>query len=263
MIINMLWQRIIKSLALMLPVFLLSDRTYGNESWQCTSSKYGITIMSLTDYDDTAKSQKIQDAFLDKMIDELDLQHLPLQVLILINQNTINFPRNHKSIFSTIAYDTIRPVDFYFFYNRFFPGVNNSLTKLPDTLDYGATSRKDLTDVGLKIVFEYPISDTSGQFDRIYTLVKYGVTNIDKVKNMQGRIFVNSDDAIIKISIRTIDTSLINNIPTISLGFDPNHIPSKKIPFIPLVIVGSIAVVFYGYKKLTRRSSEPGLNLIR
>jgi hypothetical protein len=215
-------------------------RLYANENWECKSSFHNITIIATAGYEDTSETQKTFDAFLETISSKLNLTKLPFKILVLIDPMGLDpwkVPQLNQ--FSSIAYDTIRPVDTDFLFSR-----TNGRVQLADTIDYGMTDKKGVNEVGLKIILKYAGRDTLNQFDRIYTLVKYGVENIETIKRTQKNLYLSHGTT--KVVVKTIDTGLIKKIPIAKLDNNRTFEPVKrKTPFIAIVIVVCIVAVLY------------------
>ena len=243
MITNLNIKKIIRTLSL--SVMLLPGlRLYANESWECKSSFHNITIIATAGYEDTLGTQKTFDAFLKSISSKLNLTKLPFKILILIDPMSLDpsiVPQlNH---FSSVAYDTIRPVDIDFLFSK-----TNGRVQFADTIDYGITDKKGVNELGLKIILKYTGRDTLNQFDKIYTLVKYGVENIETIKRTQKNLYLSR--GMIKVAVKTIDTGLIKKIPIVKLDNNPTFVPVKrKTPFIAIVIVVCIVAALYARSK--------------
>lgn len=228
-------------------MILSSLHLYANEIWECTRSFHHVTIIANAGYEDTLGTQKRIDAFLRTIDSKLNLTKLPFKILILVEPGGLKpFKANNKS-FSCIAYDTIRPVDLSISHPDQYDTVGG--VPIPDTVDYGVTNEKGLNELGLKIIYSEAYSDTLNQFDRIYTLVKYGVENIEAIKRTQKNLYFPSYGSHV-VSIKTIDTALINKIPTIKLEDNSGYLPFKrKTPFIAIVLIVCIVAALYGFGK--------------
>jgi hypothetical protein len=168
-----------KQLILLGSILLSSIYSYANDAWQCTSARKNVTIVAATaSYDDTVKSQKVQDAFLKKLVKELDLDALPYKIIVVVGPHggALDYNRN-AGVFASIGYDTVRAVDYSFL-------IAKSKTSLIDTTDFGATNAIGQNDVGLKIILQHG-RDTTGYYDRIFTLVKYGINHSDEIRETQ------------------------------------------------------------------------------
>lgn len=101
-----------KQLLLLWCILFSSFYTYANEIWECTSTRKNVTIIAPAGYEDTVKTQKIQDAFLKKLVGELDLDELPYKIIILVDPYGFSMGNYRNAAgFGSIAFDTIRPVD--------------------------------------------------------------------------------------------------------------------------------------------------------
>src|SRR4029079_10277481 len=84
------------------------------------------------------------------------------------------------------------------------------------------SNNKTERELGLRILYQSPQSDCSVYFDRIYSLIQYGIDHIEKIKKEQKRMEMRYDGYL--LSVLSIDTTEIKKMPLRSLGFDPNHI---------------------------------------
>lgn len=189
-----------------------------------------------------------------KLVGKLDLDELPTKIIILVDQ--LDFYRPNE--FSSIAYDTVRPIDLSYLHHIQKEGDKYLVKDVPsekpdsqfsDTLDINATYEKGINEIGLKVIFSHSSLNTVYNYDRIFALVKYGIENVNDIKSKQGKVLLTSYGNS-KVSITTIDTALIKSIPTEQLNFDPAKALKRKNIAFPISIfaalIGAFVAIFAG-----------------
>lgn len=199
--------------------------------WQYRKSRDGFTMVATGGYEDSVGNHKMYDALFKVLVHKTKSDRHGIKVLVILDQSVIH--TSYYKWFATIAYDTLREVDrefieAYSYYRR--KGYKNIIRSnlpserfkidLPEPIDLNSTFQTGHADLGLKIIYESGLNDSISFFDRIYTLTKYGLKNINEIKKKQSRVVVPYSSDQIKVSVLTIDTSKIQSIPLISLGFN-------------------------------------------
>jgi len=225
-------------------------------------SKDGLTV--ITSFSGKEDSLMLN-AFFERLLNKLRRDDQSGPILLLIDCSGIKTSRKGHG-FAAIAFDTLRVIDVSFidayYYNRmgkafdenhhhFEPYPSNKyMADLPEPLDINASFNATPGTVGLKIIYEYGAADSVIGFDKIYTLVQYGIDNLVKIKNEQNRIAMDYEFGSAKVSFLTIDTSEINQLPLLSLGFDPKTINnqsflSSKYWSIGVILILISLILFY------------------
>lgn len=220
----------------LLPIMFLMTchSSFSNQNWQYKGVKDGITMIAVGGYEDSIGTQRMYDAFLNLLVEKTRDTHRTFKILLLLDQPGI-FYRSYYDWSATIAFDTLRQLDTEFIeaynYHRM-DGTHRSMLSsynlpsnkyvfdLPEPLDINASFSSGPNEVGLKIIYDYGESDSLTFFDRIYTLVAYGINNIEEIKKTQKRITLSYEQNNFKVSLVTIDTSLIKSLPLIKTDFD-------------------------------------------
>lgn len=251
-----------KSLALLF-ILIFNNYVYANTVEQYIKTKNGITLFALYSKG-SIEELKIQDAFLDRLIEKLKRPDKSIQIYLLTDQFRL-FALGRKEWFASIAYDTLRSPDPMFledyFYYRMGQDYREYITKysrppsnkyqidLPEPLDLGATYNTRQPLLGLKIIYDYGETDSVTGWNRLYTLVQYAIDNIDAIKSQQKRIalqypvtYMGETDYSPTVSLMTIDTNEIKNIPLLSFGFDHKKIIGNN-NHNKFFLIGSICLV--------------------
>lgn len=101
----------------------------------------------------------------------------------------------------------------------------------------------------MKIIYKHSNLDTAYNYNRIFTMVKYGVAHLEEVKKTQGKIITNSYENS-KVSITTIDPNLIKSIPTEQFNFNPQKALKRRNVAFPISIfaalIGAFVAIFAG-----------------
>ncbi len=222
---------------LVLSILLLLNwqTSLSNINWQYRNTRDGITLIAAGGYDDSVGNQKLYDAFLKLLIERTKGSHRNYNILLLLDQSILSF-RAYPDWCGTIAFDTLRVWDYEFIeaYGRYRMGRDDKeiilsrnypsdkyIYDLPEPIDINSSFDAFDQEVGLKIIYEYGPTDSITFFDRILTLVKYGIENIEEIKNNQKRITMKWDNTKMRVSLLTIDTGYIKSIPLVASRF--NH----------------------------------------
>jgi len=221
-------------------VLTLCQSIHANEVEQYVKTKDGVTYFALISKG-SVEERKVQDAFLDRLVKNLKRQNNDMPIYLWTDQFPVFFGR--KEWFATIAYDTLRSPDPAFiedyFYYRMGPAYREELTRcskppsnkyrveLPEPIDLGSSYDTKKPPIGLKICYDYGNNDSATSWDRLFTLVQYGIDHTQEIKEEQKRIVLPYPVALLdatsyktQVSLLTIDTSKIQNIPLLHFGFD-------------------------------------------
>jgi hypothetical protein len=189
-----------------------------------------ITTISLRD----SVQRRIFDSFLIHLGKELKKTNRKFKILILVDWKTRNWN-------GAIGFDTVR-FDYHFMVDYYYPPRPKGDTtevvleqvsekEVINTIyepiriappSWNGSYDKSEKDLGLKILYKSPISDSNVFFDRIFSLAQYGIDHVEEIKNEQKRMEMEYDGYL--LSVLTIDTSEIKRIPLRSSGFDPNNV---------------------------------------
>lgn len=229
-----------------------------------TKSKDGFTLITGI----SGKEDSLMfDAFFDRLLNRLKRDDKSIPILLLIDYSGIKNNRKGHG-FASLAVDTLRIIDPSFigayYYHRLgktfeenyqvyepYPS-NKYLTDLPEPIDINSSFQSMPSTVGLKIMYNYGAADSIIVFDRIYTLVQYGISNMEKVKREQKRIAVDYQFGTAKVSFLTVDTNVINRLPLLTLGFDPkdmNHPSFTKAYLFGVIGVLVVVLLLYFWKR--------------
>jgi hypothetical protein len=241
-----------------------------------TKSKDGFTLITTIS---GKEDSLIFDAFFERILSKLNRNDRNIPILLLIDYSGI---KNNRMVngFASIAIDTLREFDPFFigayyyhrlgksfdeFYHTYEPYPSKKyLMDLSEPIDINSSfDSTSLT--GLKIIYNYGAADSIIAFDRVYTLVQYGINNVDKIKNEQKRIAMDYEFGAAKISFLTIDTGEINRLPLLSLGFNPRAIDKRPFKnskhwFIGVAVMSIIVLSLFYLKRqrLTRALKMSG-----
>jgi hypothetical protein len=225
-------------------------------------TKNGVTLITSISLRDSAQ-RRIFDKFLFHLGNKLKRPNRKFNILILVDWKTRNW--NGAIGFDTVRFDYNFMVDYYYP-----PRPKGDTTEVvleqvseKDAIDtnyepirieppnWNGSYDKSEKDLGLKILYKSPISDSNVFFDRIYSLAKYGIDHLERIKNEQKGMEMGYDGYL--LSVLTIDTSEIKRIPLISSGFDPNKIEIESKDNRLIWIVSSIIllalILFFILKK--------------
>jgi hypothetical protein len=238
--------------------------------WKYSKSKGGFTL--ITGISSKEDSLMI-DAFFERLLNELNRDDKTIPILLLIDCSGIKNNREEHG-FASIAVDTLREIDPFFigayYYHRLgktfeehyqvykpYPS-KKYLYDLPEPIDINSSFQSTPGTVGLKIMYNYGAADSILWFDRIYTLVQYGIDNLSKIKSEQKRIAMDYQFGVAKISFLTIDTGKINRLPLLSLGFNPKEINKQSFKSSKYWLIGitaifiiSLALFYWKRQRLT------------
>jgi len=231
-----------------------------------SKSKDGLTLITFIS---GKEDSLLIDAFFERLLTKLQRDDKSVPILLLIDCSGIKTNRKGHG-FAAIAFDTLRGIDPSFinayYYHRMgkafdenyqvyepYPS-NKYLNNLPEPIDINSSFHSTPSTVGLKIMYNYGEADSVIGFDRIYTLVQYGIDNVDKIKKEQKRITMDYQYGSAKISFLTIDTSEINRLPLLSLGFNPKDVNNQSFQNNKYRIIGVTAIlvillIFYNWKR--------------
>lgn len=253
-------------------LFLISCNSIdASEVEQFVKTKNGITLFALNGKG-SIEGRKMYTAFLEKLVESIKRPDENIPIFILSDQFSF-FPLRRKDWFATIAYDTLRGPDLSFIENYFYyrmgenyrkeifkfstPISNKHQIDLPEPIDLGSTYDGKEPVLGLKIFYEYGENDSLTGWDRIYTLVQYAIDHLDQIKMNQKRIVfryhaVTSEETeyVPRISLLTIDTFQIKNIPLQSSGFNPSEDANNDLKYILIsaLMLLVLALVIKGRK---------------
>lgn len=204
-------------------------------------TKNGITYFALISKG-SVEERKVQDSFLDRLAEKLKKKDKEVPIYLWTDQFSMFFGR--KEWFASIAYDTLRNPDPGFiedyFYYRMGPAYKKEISRyskplsnkyqvdLPEPIDLGSSYDTRKAPMGLKIYYDYGDNDSATGWDRLFTLVQYAIDHTQEIKEEQKRIVLPYPIALFdttsyktEVSLLTIDTSKIQNIPLLHFGFDP------------------------------------------
>lgn len=234
----------IKHLLLCICFFSTFHFCLANTGWWFTGHKEGITIIVPCAYEDSVFERKQQEAFLNRLVEKLNRKDTSLKILLLVNP-MIMYPGwgTENYWFATLGYDRLQEPDMEFikdyydyrsenragrehtFYNK--PPSEKYKIDLPVPLDISVSYNDQVNVIGLKVICGYVHWDSVITYDRIYTLIKYGINHIEEIKKYQDTIHIPFWLKGMAVSINTLDTGIIKSQPLLSLGFDPK-MPKKK-----------------------------------
>lgn len=223
---------------------IISNSCFANTGWWFTGHKEGITIIVPCAYEDSVFERKQQKAFLDRLVEKLNRKDTSLKILLLVNP-LIMYPGwgTENYLFATLGYDRLQEPDMQFiqdyydyrsenragreptFYGR--PSSEKYKVDLPEPLDISVSYNNPVSVIGLKVICGYVHWDSVITYDRIYTLIRYGINHIEEIKKYQDSIHIPYWLKGMAVSINTLDTGLIKSLPLLSLGFDPK-LPEKN-----------------------------------
>jgi hypothetical protein len=229
------------------------------------NAKDGITLNTIISLRDTAGRQTL-DAFLNHLCKKLKRSDQNFKILIAVDWITERW--NGAIGFDTVRLDYNAIMDYY---NP--PSTGDTIDEvvieeidnktvfadMPKELsapDWNISYNKKEKDLGLKILYKCPISDTSVFFDKIYSLTQFGLDHLEKIKSAQKRMEVKYSGY--PLSVLSLDTAEIKQIPLKHSGFDPGNLHEEKknnwmIWF--ALISGLSALVFFGFRKISLQSN--------
>jgi hypothetical protein len=234
---------------ILVTLLTFNGHVQANTVEQYVNTKDGITLYALISKG-SVEERKIQDAFLDRLIQKLRRKDKSIPIFLLTDQFSL-FDFSRDEWFASISYDTLRSPDPMFLENYFYyrmgpeyqqhiqqyskPPSGKHKIDLPEPIDIGSTYNNNKAPLGLKIIYDYGVTDSATSWDRLYTLVQYAIDHINEIKDKQARIILPYpvsylDTSIYKteVSLLTIDTSLIRHIPLHSFGFDLTKVNEEK-----------------------------------
>jgi hypothetical protein len=252
-----------RRISILILLSFIFEESIGNQNWEYRGTKDGITLIAAGGYEDSLGYQRMYDAFLELVVEKTKTVKRNFHILVTLDQFGLRWRRDHNWE-AFISFDIQRDFDYRFIeaYHdyRLDHSFNSSRLKnfnlpsesytrdLPEPIDFYSSFDTSNTVVGLKIIYNYGLMDSATCFDRVLALVKYGLDNLQGVKQTQERIVVGYQMGDIKMSLLTIDTSLIRSIPLIKSGFDyqkfikPDRLESN-IAFGRNVMIGSVLIV--------------------
>jgi hypothetical protein len=236
---------------LFLIIFLLflTFSSNANTSWPYKYKKDGITLYA-SGSPDSIEVNNLFIPFLNRLVKKLKRPDKSFEIFLITDRFLI-FPYYYDKWFGSIAWDTLREPDNSFLFDYYYyrvggktrelhfknhtPNSKKYLTNLPEPIDIGSSYNTNKAPVGLKIIYNYAAEDSATVWNRLFTLVQYGIDNLEEIKKNQRRISVPlpmiSYESIYpdkKVSLLTIDTAKIRRIPLLSFGFDPKNISIKE-----------------------------------
>lgn len=271
-----------KPLLFLLVLLASCAASFGNTNWTCVSSKKGVTIIASCNWpDEEWGGPKMYDAFLDRLVQKLDRWDKDLEILLLIDRHGI-FRQEGKDWFATMAYDTLRETDINFIeaYNFYRmdsdayrytvlqrsegkPFPNKYRIDLPEPIDLNSTFSMEPGRIGLKIRYDYGYSDSATYFDRLYTLVQYGIDHLEEIRQEQQRMIMPYGLNDIRISFLTIDTGKIKTIPLQPIDFNKESfeqlLRNRMYTLVGVLAIFILASIVYLKKRSTHHilPSEP------
>jgi len=193
-------------------------------------------------YEEDERNQKVLDGFVDKLFTELPYKGR-IRILILVDVGILKHNR-FDSGYATISYDTIGqyqflelPKDCYDVkeiggYTKYVGAIDPN--KKVVSINQGFT--EDI-DVGLRIFFDHNYTDSVVAYDKIFSIVKYGIENLERVKQEQKPLYLDKSSRC-PVMLLTLDTAEIRRVPIYQLGFDPENLPVGKGRSIWYLVVG-------------------------
>ncbi|MBI1781422.1 MAG: hypothetical protein HYR66_08635 [Sphingobacteriales bacterium] len=236
-----------------------------NTSWPYKYQKDGITFYA-TGSADSVEMNKLFKTFFNKLVNNLKRADKSYEIFLITDRFLI-FPFFYDKWFGSIAWDTLRKPDNAFLFDYYYyrvggenakwhfrkgkPASTKYLFDLPEPIDIGSTYDTSKAKVGLKIIYNYAAEDSLTVWDRLFTLVQYGIDHIEEIKQTQKRISVplpmmtyeppNIDK---QVSLLTIDTGLIRTLPLLKLEFDAKKAISQK-AISPLIYTTPILAIMF------------------
>jgi|GEM_PF-6034225 len=242
-----------------------SDIARAHSVEQYVISKDGITLFTIIGAG-SVEERKIQDAFLDRLIEKLERRDKSIPIYLMCDQFRL-FYYQHVQWFATVAYDTLRSPDPAFLEDYLYYRMGSSGSKhigrylkppsdkykfdLAEPIDLGSSYETTVAPLGLKIMYDYGATDSLTGWDRLYTLTQYAIDHLEEIKRGQRRMImtypltlydVDMANYKAEVSLLTIDTGLIRNIPLLVFGFDHTNVietNNKRL----YILVGIIALV--------------------
>jgi hypothetical protein len=256
-------------------IFLLTfgQSLYANEVEQYVKTSDGITYFALISKG-SVEERKMQDAFLDRLVQKLKRRDKNIPIYLWTDQFPMFFGK--KEWFSTIAFDTLRSPDpgfiedyFYFRMGAVYrkeitryskPPSNKYQLDLPEPIDLGSSYDTKTAPVGLKIYYDYGDNDSATGWDRLFTLVQYAIDHVEEIKEQQKRIVLPYPVALYdtttsyksQVSILTIDTNKIQNIPLLHFGFDHTKVNTTN-DYGKFIWIGAGVFILLSIIVLTKR----------
>ena len=222
------------------------SRAHSDELFSIT--KKGITLFCRVT-EGSKEERLIYRAFLDQLTKRLVRADRSIPVYIWMDQFPLLFYRR-DDWFATIGFDSLQIPDLTFLndYFEYRMGAESRAwvekrnlvsekykTALMEPIDLGSTYDLNPKPVGLKVFYDYGFTDSTTGWDRVYSLVQYAIDHIDAIKLTQKRIALQYPNGIIEdtrrvpmVSILTIDTNLIKQIPLRPSGFDHKKVNTSN-----------------------------------
>lgn len=213
-------------------------------------SKNGITLTTFISLHDSAGRQ-VLDAFLNHLSKKLKRPNNRFKILILADYKTRTW--NAAIGVDTVRFDYNAMIDYFYPPHKENKVVEVVLQKTEPNKTPIETSKqtpapnwnvsydKTANDLGLKILYKLPLSDTNIFFDRIYSLTQFGIDHFEKIKKQQTKMEMKYDGY--PLSVLSIDTIEIKKIPLKSSGFNRDNIVDHEKGNWPIWIISSTVLL--------------------
>ena len=244
---------------------LVAINSRSNQGRYYLSSKKGMAIVTIQGWDDSIEIQRLFDSYLDFISKKLQRKGSEPKVLLLLGHFGVHYPKKN---FISISYDYLSKHDTIYVadehietYRRMrpwqFETSNWTLNDYYPSEFIGSLIDEKGTDKGIIIRYYGEFDSTINYFDRLSSITKFALTNLQDIKKNQNYIRVPASFEGWSLSILTYDTSVLNSIPVTKYGFDTSIAMADKDDWVAvfglIIVLGAFIGICWKFKGIRLR----------
>lgn len=213
-----------------------------------STSKAGITIHFVSSCN--MLDSRFIDSFLNKIVKKLGRSAKSRNILIVINEHSLSFPKNELNNFISVGFDTLRMIDDNFIFDYYRSkedsaigpdGGLNTYKSETNPLDINATNKKSTNKLGIKIIYDSDYGMTKLKWQEVEKLVLYASANEEYIKKTQTKQVIRYNTNGWYVTIKNIDTR------TIEALLHRRLIKKKPEPSFVSTLITNIRATFWAY----------------